>query len=522
MRTMSKSWTSKWLAAGFMFWVVLAALSVYFLYPVRQRLKFGIDLVGGTYITLKVQTHKAVEHELREKVRQITNALKTAKLATPISHDIAGQTVNIAFADANTAMAALTVARDHAGNFKVNSADQNITLTMSDSAVEQLQHWALESNIEVLRSRLNVLGVEEIKITAQGDDSIVVELPDVTDPARAKEMIGTPAMLEFKVVEARGRTHAEILEEFGGEVPAGMQIIKNRDTHGGQTEFLLVTDTAEVTGRHLIDASPSNDDMHHRITVAFKLNPEGAEKFYELTRENVKRPLAAILDNQAISVASINEPIAGGNVQISGNFNIEQAKELATLLKSGAFVAPVSFSEERRIGPSLGSESIHSGLKSCAIGLGMLLVFSIYYYKMMGVLAFLALIYNLLLIMVALSLTGAALTLPGIAGMVLTVGMAIDASVLIYERIKELLKEGVSMKHAVDDGFSNAMVVILDSNITTFIVGVVLFRFGTGPIQGFAVTMMIGIIATLITGLFFLKSLIHFILDKQKIQKLSI
>ncbi len=522
MRMMSKNWTSKWLAVGFMFWIVLAALSVYLLYPLRQRLKFGIDLVGGSYITLKVETNKAVEHELHEKARQVTNALKVAKLAVPTSHSISGATVSLNFADTNAATAALSTARDHAAGLKVGSSDQVVSLTLSGSAVDQLEHWALESNIEVLRSRLNVLGVEEIKITAQGDDSIVVELPDVTDPARAKEMIGTPAMLEFKVVEARGRSHVEILEEFGGEVPAGMQIITNRDVHGGQTEFLLVADTAEVTGRHLIDAAPSNDDRNHRIVTTFKLNPEGAEKFHELTRDNVHRQLAAILDGQAISVAQVNEPISGGNVQITGNFNIEQAKELATLLKSGAFVAPVSFSEERRIGPSLGSESINSGLKSCFIGLGLLLIFSIYYYRMMGILAFLALIYNLLLTMVALSLTGAALTLPGIAGMVLTVGMAIDASVLIYERIKELLREGVSMKHAVDDGFSNAMTVILDSNITTFIVGVVLFRFGTGPIQGFAVTMMIGIIATLITGLFFLKSLIHFVLDKQKVQKISI
>ena len=516
----SRNWNSSFLFSGFIFWLVVAAFASYFLYPLRERLKFGIDLVGGTYITLKVETDKAVEYQLREQSKQLINTLKTDKMPMPTSHKVEGNDAKLIFADNNDASAAMRVLRDNAFNMKVSIENNIATLSLSKDAVAQLAGWALESNIEVLRTRLNKLGVEEIKITAQGTDGIVVELPDVDDPARAKEMIGTPAMLEFKVVEGRGSSHEDILEEYGGEVPEGMMIIPNKDIHG-RREFLLVPDLAEVTGRHLTDAIPASDDVHHRLAVTFKFNPEGADKFYELTSENVNRDLAAILDGQAISVANINEPIRA-NVQISGNFNIEQAKELATLLKSGAFVAPVSFSEERRVGPSLGADSIQKGLMSCLIGLGLLLLFSIFYYKLCGIFAFFALLFNLLLVLFCLSVTGAALTLPGIAGMVLTVGMAIDASVLIYERIKELLKEGKSVQQAVSDGFSNAMVVILDGNITTFIVGVVLFKFGTGPIQGFAVTMMIGIISTLITGLFFLRSLINFVLDRQKVQKLSI
>lgn len=521
MNSGAKNWNRSFLLSSFMFWLLIAALSVYFLYPLRQKLKFGIDLVGGTYITLQVETEKAIEHELRSKSKQLVLALKNEQNPIlPLTHKIESGKIILNFTDANDTHAAVRILRENANDLKISQQNNMVSLEMSSEAIARLENWALESNIEVLRTRLNKLGVEEIKITAQGSNNIVVELPDVDDPARAKEMIGTPAMLEFKVVEARGPSHESILEEFGGVLPEGMIIIPNRDVHG-RREFLLVAENSEVTGRYLLDAMPSSNDVERRLGVSFTFNEEGGERFYELTSENVKRNLAAILDGQAISVAQINQPIRS-NVQITGNFTIEQAKELATLLKSGAFVAPVSFSEERRIGPSLGAESIYSGFKACVIGLILLLLFSIYYYKICGIFAFLALIFNLLLVLVALSLTGAALTLPGIAGMVLTIGMAIDASVLIYERIKELLASGVSARQAVSEGFANALVVILDGNITTFIVGVVLFKFGTGPIQGFAVTMMIGIIATLITGLFFLRSLIEFVLDRQKVQKLSI
>lgn len=521
MNSAARRWNSSFLGSSFIFWVAVAAFAVYFLHPLRQSLKFGIDLVGGTYITLKVDVNKAIEHELRGQAKRLSETLKSEKTAAPVAHKVDGNKILLAFENSGEATVAANALRSYGLELKIAQEGEVVSLTMSDAAVSHFGAEALESNIEVLRTRLNRLGVEEIKITAQGDSNIVVELPDVDDPTRAKEMIGTPAILEFKVVEGRGATHESILEEYGGELPEGMIIIPNRDVHG-RREFLLVPDMAEVTGRYLVDAMPYSDDVKRTMGVSFKFTTEGGEKFYELTSDNVHRDLAAILDNQAISVARINEPIRS-DVQISGGaFTIEQTKELATLLKSGAFVAPVSFSEERRVGPSLGSDSIKHGLMSCLIGLGLLLLFSLYYYKMCGIFAFLALLFNLLLVLFALSLTGATLTLPGIAGMVLTVGMAIDASVLIYERIKELLAEGVGVRQAVAGGFSNAMVVILDGNITTFIVGIVLFKFGTGPIQGFAVTMMIGIISTLITGLFFLRSLINFVLDRQRVQKLSI
>ncbi len=255
--------------------------------------------------------------------------------------------------------------------------------------------------------------------------------------------------------------------------------------------------------------------------VRFEFNADGADKFYEITSKNNGRQLAIVLDNEVISAPRIQSAIRNSG-EITGNFTSDGVKQLSYLLKSGSFVAPVSFEEERQIGPSLGAESVKRGLYSCLGGFALIFLFSLFYYKLSGLLAFFALVYNLIFILLGLAWLHATLTLPGIAGMVLTIGMAIDASILIFERIKEELAKGSGLKHAVDTGFSGAMGVILDGNITTFISGLVLYNLGSGPIQGFAVTLMLGIIATLIATLFFLRSFFKFILSNFSIQKLSI
>jgi preprotein translocase subunit SecD len=283
----------------------------------------------------------------------------------------------------------------------------------------------------------------------------------------------------------------------------------------------MVSKHAAVTGKDLVDARPDYDRNDAKMIVSFTLTPQGGDKFYAFTSRNFKRPLAAVLDDVVVTVATINAKIREHG-SISGGFDAERAKELALLLRSGSFVAPISFEEERQIGPTLGTEAIHQGIIACIIALVGLFVFSVAVYKVAGLFAFIALLYNLVFILLGLAWIHATLTLPGIAGMVLTVGMAIDASILIYERIKEELAAGVPLRKAVDDGFSDAMRVILDANITTFITGLVLYKFGTGPIQGFAITMMLGIVATLITGLFFLKSIFTFVINVFNVQKISI
>ena len=510
------------LFSWFSFWIALALLCIYALWPIRQALRFGIDLVGGTYITLEVQTDKAVEAELLSRMQAITHKLQETKKEAPLTKVVENNTIVLTFASAAAAQNAAQVIQAQDKDLKIATDNQTIKITLPDRIVNQIKEEAVTRTVEVLRTRLNTLSVEEITIAAQGEKNIIVELPDVSDPQLAKEMIGKPAILEFKLVEKIGKTPDDILYDLDGILPGDMEILPSKDEVNGVPEsYYLVSKYAEVGGKDLRDAKATVPPGGFEAVVAFSLTAEGGEKFYELTSKNVGKRLAIVLDGVMVMAPNIKDALRAGG-SISGGFTPETAKKLATLLNSGAFVAPVTFEEERQIGPSLGAESIKKGLISCAVGLVLLLIFSIVFYSMSGLLAFITLLYNLLLILLAMSLLRATLTLPGIAGLVLTVGMAIDASILIYEEIKEALAHGQTIRKAVQVGFSDALVVILDANITTFIVGVVLYYFGTGPIKGFAVTMMLGIISTLITGLFFLRSMFTFILNTFNVQKLRI
>lgn len=510
-------------ASSFLFWVALGGIAIFFLYPLRKKVKLGIDLVGGTYITLDVQVEKAIEYELRQKLQRVPDVLKNENKELPVSSKIENDKIELTFENETAANSAQSILHENFPDLILSQNNTMLILNYSLEKMNEIKKWALRSNIEVLDTRLKKIGVEEIAISSKGDRHIVVEIPDVDDPAKAKQMIGTPAILEFKLVEKVASNKEEIYDEYGGQLPEGMVIIADKNAKGGKGPFYLVSEYSEVTGKDLKDAYPSisGGKMGSQVSVNFVLSTDGGNRFAELTGKNIGRQLAAVLDNKVVSAATINSEIHSEGM-ITGQYTGEQAKELAMLLKSGAFVAPVEFSEERRIGPSLGQESIYSGLMACLIGLGLLLVFSVFYYKLSGFFAFLALIYNLILILVGLALLKATLTLPGIAGMVLTVGMAIDASILIYEKMREVIATGATPRQAVREGFSGAMTVILDANITTLVAAIVLFKFGTGPIKGFAVTMMIGIISTLITGLFFLKSLFNFYLDTKEVKKLSI
>jgi len=494
------------------FWLVICAIGLYFLLPLRQSLRFGIDLVGGTYLTLEVKTDKAVEAELVEQMQSVDAKLKRANRALPTSKFIENNQIVLQFSSMQDAQMAAVDLKSALPGLEQSVDGSIVRFYFPDLMVERIKENAVSRNIEVLRTRMR-----DIPIAQQGEKNIVIELPDTANPQEAKARIGKAAQLELRIVDKMGASEQELLYEYEGELPADKEILP------GTEGYFLLDKYAEVTGRMLKEARAQYDESKgFQHVVTFKLNDVGSEKFYDLTSKHYGRPLAIILDGVVIQSPRVNEPISGGNVQISGGFTAESARELALLLQSGSFVAPVTFEEERQIGPSLGQESIRQGLISCLVGLGLLFIFSLFYYSLSGLFAFLALIYNLGLILMGLAWLQVPLTLPGIAGMVLTVGMAIDASILIYEHIKEELSKGATIKLAVRSGFRDAMKVILDANITTFIVGVVLYNFGTGPIQGFAVTMMLGIIATLITGLFFLRSLFTFMLNNFSVQKLRI
>ncbi len=507
----------------FIWWLFLGILAAYLLFPLRQHIKFGIDLVGGTYITLEVQAQKAIEDEFNRMAHNLSERLKDVGIAAPIAIAVNQNSLAVSFDSVSSAQNAADFFKKSEANTKQIVENDKLVVRFSPTEEDRIKRWAVQSNLEVLDSRLRRLAVEEITIAPKGLNNIIVELPDVDDPQQAKAMIGKPAVLEFKIVEKGSRSEDELLDDYDGELPEDMMIVSGRDSGDEYgKEFFLVSKYADLTGKDLKDARPGfGGKSGSQLVVQFQMTPEGARKFYELTNKNVNRRLAVVLDGAIITAPVINEPISHSGV-ITGRFAGKEASELAALLKSGAFVAPVTFEEERRIGPTLGAESIHAGLMACFIGLGALLFFGIFFYKVAGIFSFLTLLYNILILLFFLSRMKATLTLPGIAGILLTVGMAIDASVLIFEKIKEELAAGLSFRNAVRSGFSGSLAVILDANITTFIVAIVLYKFGTGPIQGFAVTMMLGIISTLISGLFFLRSLFSFVLDGLGIQRIKI
>lgn len=517
------SLSKRMLSSGMIAWLVLLVAGSFFLHPLRKKLKFGIDLVGGTYITLRVQTDKAIETELKDLYKEIDAELRQQESALPKNFGITKHELKLSFDSYEQAQLAFQQINSLLQDVTAHVQGSDITIQLTQKREAAVRKWAVESDIEVLRTRLNSIGVEEIKVAPQGETDIIVELPDVTDFNKAKEIIGKPANLEFKLVEMTAPTKDEIKDRFGGVIPSGYELLSLAEK-GDRKMYVLVEDYAEVSGKHLKDVRPTVQQTQTgtEAVVAFTLTSQGGKKFGQLTADNIGKQLAIILDGKVISAPVIRQAITGGSGTISGSFTIESAKELATMLKSGAFVAPVTFEEERSVGPSLGQAAIKSGVIACLVGLGLLFMFSVIVYKLSGFMAFLALLYNLFLLIFSMYLLKATLTLPGIAGMVLTIGMAIDSSILIYERIRELLAHGEPIASAVNKGFKGALGVILDANITTFLTGLVLFYFGTGPVKGFAVTLMIGIFATLIAGLFFLKSLFSAFLVKSGIQKLSI
>lgn len=508
--------------SAFTWWMLVAVLSLYYITPLRKTLRFGMDLVGGTFITLEVQVDKAIEAELVSDMHSFESRLKQAHKKIPTRTYVDGFSIMCEFDSIQAAQEGAAIAQAMPSEFKIDTTESTVRLSYAEKRINSIKNDAVLSNIQVLKTRLNPLSVAEIPVARQGDNNIVIELPDVKNPQQAKEMIGRAANLEFRLVDREAPTKEDLLYELEGDVPHDKEILPQIDDVTGKEHWYLVHKYATVTGRHLKDAHQALGGPHGiEPVVSFTLTREGGDKFYELTSKNFGRPLAIVLDNKIISVATIQATIRDSG-SISGSFTAEKARTLALLLKSGAFVAPVVFAQERQIGPSLGSESIQRALYSCLLGLAILLLFSLFFYKVAGLFAFCALLYNLLLMLAGLVWMKATLTLPGIAGMLLTIGMAIDASILIFEQIKERLAEGAPLRKAVDEGFSGAMTVILDANITTLIVGIVLYHFGTGPVQGFAVTLILGIGATLIAGLFFLRSLFNFVTNVLGMQTMKI
>ncbi len=361
----------------------------------------------------------------------------------------------------------------------------------SDAAITERIRQAVDQSIQIIERRVNELGLVEPTIQREGVARILVQVPGLQDPSRLKEMLGKTAKLDFRMVdqtmspEQAAETHP----------PADSEILEGE---GGQK--FLIEKRVLVSGGDLVDAQPGFDQRNSEPIVSFRFNSSGARKFAEATRENVGKPFAIVLDNKVISAPVIREPILGGSGQISGNFTVQSANDLAILLRAGALPAPLTIVEERTVGPGLGQDSILAGEHASYVGAALVVVFMLVTYGLFGLFANIAVAINVGMIFGVLSLLSATLTLPGIAGIVLTVGIAVDSNVLIYERIREEVRGGRTAINAIDAGFSRALATILDSNITTFIAAAVLFYIGTGPVRGFAVTLGIGILTSLFTA----------------------
>ena len=462
-----------------------------------SKITLGLDLQGGLHMLLGVKTEEAVNSRLKAIASGINHFSEHEEiLIDGLGAD--DEAVRFTLLDGDDAPAMQKMLGDIEGA-KVVHDGENYTVTLTPEAVVKTQKQAVDQAIETIRNRLDQFGLAEPTVARQGEDKILVELPGIKsaeDEQRARELISRAAKLELMAVdeERKMRAYSMTPEEAA---QYGDVILPDAENPDGK---YLVKEIPILDGSMLTDAQVAFD-QNNRPVINFSLDSEGAQIFGDFTGKNVGNHLAIVLDGQVYSAPVINERIGGGHGQISGNYTVEQAQDLAIALRSGALLAPIFMLEKRSVGPSLGADSIEASMVALIGGFALVFFFMIVYYKMAGVIANIALVANLFLIIAVMALFGATLTLPGMAGIVLTVGMAVDANVIISERIRELLYEGVSIHKAIEEGYANAMRAILDANITTLIAAIVLYVYGTGAIKGFAITISIGILASMLTAI---------------------
>ncbi len=473
----------------------------------QRHLVLGLDLQGGSHILLEVDTN-AVRKEKLEVLRDdVRRVVRENRLGSAAAVAIRGSSVEFRIREGADAQLALTKFRDLSqplggilgttGQRSVEVVDAGnglFRLTVTEPALIERIRQSVEQSIQIVERRVNELGTVEPSIQRQGLDRILVQVPGLQDPARLKELLGKTAKLTFRLVDLS----MPVEQAQRGSVPPDSEILSSSRTENNQP--YLIEKRVVVSGEDLTDAQPGFDQRSGEPIVSFRFNTNGARRFAQVTQENVGRPFAIVLDNQVISAPVIREPILGGSGQISGGFTVEQANDLAILLRAGALPAPLTIIEERTVGPGLGQDSIERGKTASYVGSVMVVIFMLATYGLFGLFANIAVAINVAMIFGILSLLNATLTLPGIAGIVLTVGIAVDSNVLIYERIREEVRSGRTPINAIDAGFTRALATILDSNITTFIAAAVLFYIGTGPVRGFAITLGVGIITTVFTA----------------------
>ena len=468
----------------------------------QRHIVLGLDLQGGSSLLLEVDTATVRKDRLQGLADDVLRALRQNRIPFT-GRTIRSNSVEVRITRESDVENAVTKLRElsqplsgivgSSGQRSVDIAESGglITLTPSDAALAERIRQAVDQSIQIIERRVNELGLVEPSIQRQGASRILVQVPGLQDPSRLKDILGKTAKLDFRMVDES----MTVEQALASHPPPDSEILD-----GENGEKYLIEKRALVSGGDLVDAQPGFDQRNGQPIVNFRFNSAGARKFAEVTQQNVGKRFAIVLDNKVISAPVINEPIPGGAGQISGNFTVQSANDLAILLRAGALPAPLTVIEERTVGPGLGQDSINAGEHAAYVGAALVVFFMLVTYGLFGLFANIAVAVNVAMIFGVLSMLSATLTLPGIAGIVLTVGIAVDSNVLIYERIREEVRAGRTAISAIDAGFSRALATILDSNINTFIAAAVLFYIGTGPVRGFAVTLGIGIITTVFTA----------------------
>jgi preprotein translocase subunit SecD len=504
------------------------ALSVWAFYPPQEKVRLGLDLKGGVHLVLRVQTDDALRLETETTVERLRERLRTDSITvasiTPTS--VSEFRVEGVPAEQDAAFRQ-TLTEIEAAYNRSSGAGGSYTFTLKPNIAVQLRDEAVTQALQTIERRVNELGVAEpIVARHSAQDQILVQLPGVTDVRRAKEIIRSTALLELKLVEQGPfPDEASARQAYGGNLPPDLQILPGqaegaRSAGAPGTVYYVVRRVPAVTGRDLRNARPSLDE-NNRPAVQFTLNAEGGRTFGMFTQANVGRQLAIVLDNRVYSAPRIETRIEGDG-RITGNFTQQEAADLSLVLRSGALPASLTYLEERTVGPSLGAESIRAGVTASLGGLVFVLLFLLAYYKLSGLNAMTSIVVNLVILLGLMAYLGATMTLPGIAGFILTIGMGVDSNVLIFERIKEELQTAKGVKQAVAAGFDRVFLTILDTHVASLISAAFLFQFGTGPIRGFATTLTIGLLANVFTAVFVSRTMFELVLSRRHVTKLSV
>jgi len=496
--------------------LLVIVFSVIMFYPPKEKIKLGLDLKGGMHLILEVQTGEAIRIQTDQSVEQLKNLLNEASIKYGKVFRKEINKIEITETRYEDERNIKDILDDDFRDYNYATAGPNFSLVIRPNIEMRMREQSVNQALETIQNRVDEKGVSEPVIQKEGISGgrILIQLPGIDDPDSVKRLIKNTAMLEWKQVMAGPfPTEEDASKEYNGVVPEDLMIMKTNPRRMDKA-FYILKRVSVVTGRDLKNARRSQDN-YGSPAVGFSLNSQGAGKFEKFTAANIGKRLSIVLDGRIESVASINDAISYDGI-IQGRFTVQEVDDMVLVLRSGALPASVKELEQRTIGPSLGADSIRKGIFAAVVGLLAVMAFMLFYYKGAGINSIVALILNIVILMGILAYFKATLTLPGIAGIILTIGMAVDANVLIFERIKEDLRAGKSPKSAIDSGFKKAFVTIFDANLTTIIAAIFLFQFGTGPIKGFSVTLIIGIVASMFTAVFVSRVIFDLIYGQRK------